>query len=466
MTDRRAGTRRRLNARRIHLRLPGRDAWSARLGGIDLSSWRPALVPVILVLIVLVASLAAQGHDHRKAPLQGDEATALSRTLSCVRDVPGSSSRVGTVPQRSSGYSVEGPRATFPPEAASDGYGTQWSSGKRGNTSWLAARACPALSGDWWFVGAGSSQQHHSVLTLDNPQSVDATFALTIYGPNGRITVPGGNALLVPAGTTRRWHLNRIAATAGGDLTVRVKVTRGLLAASMWDTWSLTPGYAPVHQWIPSSRGPAKRVQLLGMPGRFTPGSSLLITNHDVDVSAVVKVRAINGSATFTPTKHAVVNVPPASTIAVPVGGLRKTAIDSLVLTSTHRITAGLRQARDGAEAYAVPARRLGAKSVVGLPAGVAARLVLTAARTTPVQVTALNAKGATLMSKSVAVPAGKTLKITMPPKAVALSVTSESDSTVTAAVALTRKGIAVLRMVPTANEAKVPVVVPQNYSR
>lgn len=426
-------------------------------------AWQRAILPVVVVAVVVAGSLLAHAKVPSTAEVTGNSAVMLTRTLSCVRDAHGSSARIGTVPPGTAGVTASGSRVSFAPGVAADGYAVQWASGKSHRATWIAARSCPSLGDDWWFVGVGSSKQHDTVLTLDNPQPVDATFALTVYGPQGQVVVPGAGSFLVHAGTSQSWDLGTLAPTRDGDIAVRINVTRGLVAASMWETWARTPLYAPTHQWVPAVASPSRRLQLMTVPGAVAPGSTLLVTNPGSS-NAVVQVKAVNPDATFAPAKFSVLNVPPGETLSVPFGDLRKVSINSLILTSNIRVSAMLRSVSGSAEAYAVPAQRIGAESTAGLPAGMPATLNLTASTTAEVGVQAVDAHGNVVLTKSVQVLAGKATTVALPKAAAALRLTSDRHSNAMAAISLGGAGIAMIGMAPTANAARVPAVIPQAY--
>lgn len=424
-------------------------------------SWRSAALPLGLVVIVLAMSLAASGRQAPKdfEPSAGTEIT-LSRTLSCVPDAGRSSTRIGTVPTGSSGYAVSAGqpgRVIFAPQAAASGYATQWASGK----GWLAARACPTPADDWWFVGAGAGISHRSVLTLDNPRTNDANVTIAVYGPNGRVEAPGLSGLLVPAGQSLRLDLESIA-PALGDLTVHVSAIRGLVAASMWERWAASPVAKSVSSWVPAALAPATQLQLLGVPKSLGHGT-LLVTNAAA-TSVTVKLKVVNGIATFTPTAHQVLTIPPETTSSVPIDDLIRRGVGGIELSSPTPITAALRSVRGDVEAYAAPALRIGAQSTIGLPTSVPASLVLSATAAARVEIMAVDAHGKVVLATTVAIPANATTALALPAATAAVRLVGDRRSSASGAVILDKSGIAVLGLVPTATAANVPAVVAQPY--
>lgn len=423
--------------------------------------WRAAALPIALVAIVVAMSLAAGGKQapRETAPTLGTEIT-LSRTLSCIRDAGSSSDRIGTVPAGSAGYTLpsgQPGRVLFEPKAAASGYAAQWATGK----GWLAARACPAPADDWWFVGAGAGISHRSVLTLDNPRSNDANVTIAVYGPKGQVEAPGLSGLLVPAGQSLRLDLESVA-PALGDLTVHVSVIRGLVAASMWETWAESPIVKPVASWVPAAAAPSAQLELIGVPNKLSHGT-LLVTNPAPTV-ATVKLKVVNGTATFAPTSHQVLTIPPESTYAVRIDDLFNRGIDALQISSNNPVTAGLRLVRGNVEAYAAPAVRIGAQSTLGLPTRVPASVVLTASAATSVAVTAVDSHGTVVLTRTIAIGANTTSTLALPITATAVRVVGDRLSSATGAVIVDANGMAVVGLVPTATAANVPAVVAQPY--
>lgn len=452
MSERSGGSRRALPIKR-----------PARLQGARWD-WRRAWAPVLCVVIVVGAAVFVSMRDATKSTVRGAADMTLSRTLACVPDAANSSTRVGTVPAATKPVMITNGRAKFAPAEASSGYGVQWLPGRSGGTAWLAARSCPTVGDDWWFVGVGPSTQHSSVLTLDNPYDVDATATITAYGLEGPINIPGASLFSVPAGSHQSWKLADFAADPANptaDITIHVTVTRGLVAASVWETWAQSITSPTVQQWVPVAPAAAKRIQLMTHPGALGEGSTLYVTNPGVSPTSV-KMTGINAETSFAPVKHATFSVAAGSTSAVPIGDLGNVAFSSLVLSADQPITAGLRQVQGGGlEEYAVRAVPIGAQSTVGLPSGMGAALSLVAGTAADVAVLAIDAGGQTVLKKTVSIPAQRAMSLVLPAEAVAVRLNTLAAGEVSAAVALTGPGVAVLALVPTANVAVVPPVVP-----
>lgn len=414
--------------------------------------------------LVLGASLIAHGHSVGPAPIaKGVTSVTLSRSLSCVSDAPGAAQRIGTVPAGTTGYSTasgQPGRVTFQPAVADKGYATQWAAGH----GWLAARACPEPADDWWFVGVGAGISHRSYLTLDNPRTSDANVTITVYGPQGQVQAPGLNNLLVPAGQSLRLDLESVA-PALGDLAVHVNVVRGLVAASTWETWALSPVTPTVSSWVPPAPALATRVQVVGVPANLT-AATLMVTNPNVS-SVVVNLRVTTGSATFTPASHPSVTVPPGSTKPVDLTDLLKLGIGAVTVTSPSAaspITAGLRVVRGNTETYATTGLHIGAQSTAGLPDGFPASVLLTSLTAASMDLTAIDSKGAVLLTKNLAVPAAGLMSVSLPPGTAALALVGPADAGVSGSVIIDNGSMALIGLSPTATAAIVPPVVQQPY--
>lgn len=427
------------------------------------SRTRDVVLAIAVVAVVVTASLLAGGKQAPRAvEVTSGTAVTLSRTLSCIPDTrpsATSSVRIGTVPAAAGGNltSTKAGRVVFAPQAAANGYGLQWAVSK----TWFAARPCPSPGDDWWFVGAGAGISHRSILTLDNPRSNDANVTIEVYGPHGQVDAPGLSGLLVPAGQSVRIDLETVA-PALGDLSVHISAVRGLVAASVWEQWAQSALSKSVWSWVPPAPLPADDVSLIGVPGKLSH-ATLVVTNRSSS-SAVVSLKVVSGSATFTPTKHATFTIPPASTTTIALDDLLKVGIGAVELSSSTPITAGLRAVRGNVESYAAAAERVGAESTLGLPGGVPATLTLASPAASSVTVTAIDARGTIVLQKVLALPAGQAVPLALPKTAVALRLISDRRSGTSGAVVLDNGHIAVLGLVPTANAAKVPAVIARPY--
>ena len=121
-----------------------------RLGGtrrlaVGEGVWRRALLPFLAIAVVLGGAAFVAHGPSKTTKLPGSDNVTLSRTLSCVADAPGSSTRIGTIPTSTKGVRIAQGRGVFTPTLASAGYGVQWLRGKSAATPWLAARSCPSV---------------------------------------------------------------------------------------------------------------------------------------------------------------------------------------------------------------------------------------------------------------------------------------------------------------------------------
>jgi hypothetical protein len=218
----------------------------------------------------------------------------------------------------------------------------------------------------------------------------------------------------------------------------------------------------PVSSWVPAAVAPATQVQVIGVPKSLNHGT-VLLANPGL-TTTTVKLKVVNGIASFAPTTHQQLTIPPQTTLSVGIDDLIKRGVGAIQLSSTNPITAALRSVRGNVEAYAAPALRIGAQSTLGLPTRVPASLVLTASVTSSVQVMAVDSHGKVVLTKAVAIPANTTTSLALPSTATAIRLVGDRRSTASGAVIVDQSGIAVLGLVPTATAANVPAVVAQPY--
>lgn len=414
-------------------------------------------VAALLVLIVVGASLGSWGaQSSGTSPAQSGQTVSLARTVSCLKDTGGASAQIGTVPASTSGFKTTNERTRFDHDNAAGGYAVQSAKGK----GWFAARACPTPADNWWFTGVGAAVSHRSILTLDNPRSSDATVTISVYGPKGRVNSPGLSGLIVPATKSLRLDVGKIA-PAIGDVTLNVTAQRGLVAASMWESWANTPTSPVVNAWVPATSVPQRRVDLVGLPS--SAQNARLIIGNPAMLTAIVTLQVNTASGTFSPTRNKTITVPPESTMLVSIDDTLKLKPGSVNLTSTQPVTATLRTVRGAAEAYLAPGVPLGTASVTGIPPA-PATLVLYARAAASVKIDYQNSAGKPLPSKSLNLAGQRAVSIAVPHGAVALRV-SGGGSDVAGAMVLDSGGMAaVIGMTPTSNESLVPSVQERNY--
>lgn len=206
--------------------------------------------------------------------------------------------------------------------------------GRRGTG--LAVTTCQHPAEEWWFSGADTRVGSTSRLVLVNPTPAVAVVDLALYGPRGAVEAPGSRGIPVGANSSAVLDLARFA-PGRAALTLRVTTERGRVAAAV----SLTRRSglrAAGSEWLPPTRLPATDI-LVGA-GPAEAGASRLVVVNPGERSALVQVRVLGESGTFTPTGLASLRVGPGRTLVRDLTDVPAALGSALRLTSTVPVTA------------------------------------------------------------------------------------------------------------------------------
>lgn len=339
---------------------------------------------------------------------------------------------------------------------------------------WLATGACPEPRPTWWFVGAGASDRHHTVLTVANPRPGSAIFDVDVLGPDGPVDAPGLHGLTLASGATRTLDLARLA-PASGDLAVRVRTSRGLVAASAAESWAPALIGRKAREWVAPQPAQSRHLDLTGLS---PASSSTLLVANPGSREAVARLRIVGKGGTFTPTGHASVTVAPGTLRSVDVTDVVRPGTATVRLDASRPVVAGLRSVKGLDESYATATPVLHGTGTVGVPPGVRAGLVLssvaapdsgTAARSRA-RVVAYSRHDGRLLARNVAVPAGGSVTVALPARARAVSVSAATEGSggtgpvgavVGAVVVRAGAGIGSLPLVPSVTAQRRPGVLP-----
>ncbi len=433
-------------------------------------SWVVGGVAVVVAVGALVVAATAPAPSHRSAQ-PTSRTTAVSRTLVCSGGLAHSAARIGVSDAGPSGALVtKGPSVrkgsatlgkkpltvTGSAQVAARTYAVRTARAK----GWLAAGSCPGPRSDWWFVGVGASQAHHTTLSVTNPLDGSALIDVRVFGPKGQVTAPGLRGINVASGATVDFDLSQVAPSVG-DLAAQVRTTRGLVTASAADSWSPDFVAKPIGDWVADQPAAARRITLAGLPSGG--GATALIANPG-STEAVVALTLAGAEGTYAPTKGGTVRVPPGSVVPVGLAAMLKTKPTAISLRSNIPIAATIRGTSGTDSAYASTVAPLGSSSVVGIPAHAGpARLVLVAGATAEhVTVTGYAASGKQVGVQALTVPARASLSSTLWSKAAALQITgADAAGGVVVLDGQGKVGLAVLGLVPSASQAQVPPVAP-----
>lgn len=151
------------------------------------------------------------------------------------------------------------------------------------------AGTCATVGTSFWFVGSGGAPGQRGVLTLANPEQAPAVVDVSAYGPVGPLDTQGVKALTVPAGRSVALRLDGFASGAE-RLGLAVVARTGRVAALLRD--SRRAGLAARGvDLVPPAVAPARSLVIPAVPGG--PGARLLHVVSPGGADAVVQVRLL-----------------------------------------------------------------------------------------------------------------------------------------------------------------------------
>lgn len=445
---------------------------------------RAGALLAVLVVVLTVATLVAAGAVGRAAgtrPAVSSRPDVGERSFVCTGGLPGTRAVAGTAGSRGS-VTVDGrsrQAATFAvprplhvladPESAADAYAAEGAATAR----WLAAAACPEPRPGWWFVGAGATDGHDTVLTVANPRPGSAIFDVDVFGPHGLVDAPGLHGLTLASGRTRTLDLARVA-PATGDLAVRVRTSRGLVSVGAAESWSPALIGKQVREWVAPQPAPSREVNLTGLSGG---GSSSLVVANPGEREAVVHLRLVGKNGTYQPTSHASVTISPGEVSDVDVSDVVRPGTAAILLEANVPVVATLRSVHGNDEAYAAATGPLRGTAVVGVPPVGRAGIVLVSvpptqdaspgrqarqpARGARAELRILGKGGRQLGSRTAAVPASGSATVPLRRGTRAVAVSASGGDVVATVVLRSGPGIATLPVASSLTQQRRPGVLP-----
>ncbi len=383
---------------------------------------RPGRVLPVLALVAATALVlvgAGLGDSPRQRSLSSLSSEQVTRSMTCSAGLPGgeavSGSLEGSVstsrPSKSGVSKIATAGAPMVVRAAHASAPGAYASQSAATPNWYAAQPCPAPAAQQWFVGAGGSQLHSSVLTLTNSRSGQALVDVVVWGPQGEVQAPGLRGVSVGR-TPVTLDLAEVSPGVG-DLAFSVTSVQGLVSANLVDTRFATAVAKPVTEFVPAQPEPGTDVVLGGLGGPGTKASksrrSLLLLNTS-ETSAVVGLEFIGKRGTFESTKLATVSAPPGQVLTVPLPAADFEDVLGVRLTSPEPVVAGLRSEVGQDLVHASTLHDLGDRAVLGVPrntTGVVRLLNPTAEALGPVRVRMLDVQGRVLQESSVSLAPG-----------------------------------------------------------
>jgi len=255
----------------------------------------------------------------------------------------------------------------------------------------LAAQACGLPGTEHWFVGLGAHEVQFSTVLVTNPDAQAAEVELRVHGPRGPVTAPGSSGIAVPPHATRAIPLEGMV-TAEGPLAVEVRATAGRVGAVVQDRHR--SGTQPAGtDWIAAAGLPATDQVIPGVPGGA--GDRDLVLVNPGERTATVRVDALTDSGSFTLKGADAVDVPPASTVRVPLTEALEGEEAALRLVAEQPVTGALLATTEHSDlasdtAAAVPAEPIRSPTVLPVVAArdVTGRVLLSNTSADSVQAT------------------------------------------------------------------------------
>lgn len=322
----------------------------------------------------------------------------------------------------------------------------------------LAVSPCQEPRSSWYFVGAGGSAEHASVLELTNPRPGVAVADVEVYGIDGHVDVPGLRGLLVKHGEVVRLKMANVAPHSG-DLAISVKTTRGLVSAAVGDRLKPILGDKK-FDYIPAQASPSKLVRVTGLPDG--PKAPMLLLANLGDTEALADVRLVGAQSTFAPTGLSGLVVPPESTLSIPMKGAFDGKSAAVLVSSGHQLLANVRATGDSDLVYGSTAKVWREPAAAAIPSGVDASVVVSSlGRADSVKISALSADGSQASEVTLDVPAGVTVSRAVPDRGRYVMVSSQKGNVVGAVRFDGADGLADQPLAPTSVEVRVPGVRP-----
>ncbi|MEU1134093.1 DUF5719 family protein [Streptomyces sp. NPDC005900] len=277
---------------------------------------------------------------------------------------------------------------------------------------------CTAPDTDFWFPGTSTAKGRSDYIHLTNPDDSAAVVDVELFGPDGEVTSPVGEAIQVQPHSSVPVLLSTLADKAYTNLTMHVSARSGRVAAAVQSSDDKLGG-----DWLPAAADPSPVAVLPGIPKDAT--SVRLIAFAPGSADADLKVRLASPTGTITPAGHEDLHVKAGMTAAVDLGDLTKGEAGSLLLSPADEpvpVVAALRVTRGkgGAQETAfIPATDpVGARATVADNRAKGSTLSLVAPdKTAKVKVTASSGtEGGSPVAKTYTVKGGTTLEIAHPP--------------------------------------------------
>ena len=276
----------------------------------------------------------------------------------------------------------------------------------------LRGGRCETPGTDWWFAGAEGRVGFSDTLTVANPAPTAALVAVSIWSDKGQVANSRLDSVRVPARSVVRLPMATVAPDRA-SLVLHVHANSGAVTATVIDrrTAALRSNGGDN---LPPTQGPTRHAVLSGFAAGMGP--RWVIVGNPTPVDATVTMRLAARSGTFTPTVANQLVIPAGRTRAIRLTsafgsspGAVEVNSDQPVVSEGLSVTPQRPRRPDLMWVAATPALDGSAVVAAGRdPDAGPTTLVLTAPQgATSVRVTGLSGR-----SRSIAVPAGRTVSV------------------------------------------------------
>lgn len=342
---------------------------------------------------------------------------------------------------------------------ATDGLAAGIFGARFGTTADPAAGECVSPAGERWFVGAGAGADHLATLHLANPDAGQAVADVTLWSTDGPLEEVASRGLTITGGGAGVLDLEELAPHRD-ELAVRVTVSRGRVAATMVDSWSVD-GEKPTADWLADTAAPATSLLLPGLPRRADE-RVLTLVNPGEDAGRVT-VRVVGARSTFAPRGLEEISVPAGRVVVTDLtAALRPAVADedaSLLVTSTVPMAAAMRSVVSGDLVHHVAVPAATGRSAAAVPQRGDSTVVLTSTDVAgTLTVTFVGPRGQTSTSRLLP---GRSVAIAVPAGTVAVIVDGGASAYAAALRTVRREGASLLPLRPVVTDQLVPAVRP-----
>ena len=211
-----------------------------------------------------------------------------------------------------------------------------------------SAAECVAPATETWYVGIGTSGLHASELELTNPDSGPAVADVALWSVDGPLDEVRSRGLTIPGNDSTKIDLSDLAPNRA-ELAMQVTVSRGRVAASVNDSFTVPGEGKPTVDWLTAASAPATELVVPGLSKQAD--SHTLVLANPGDAGGRVELKIAGKRSTFAPAGLEPIQVPAGRVVVTPLSDevMKQLAKEdaSLQLTGTVPVTASVRSVVD-----------------------------------------------------------------------------------------------------------------------